>query len=80
MHQKCQYNSLHQKIKSLCNTLNWGNWNSEFIKLVVRWAERDIGKQLKNLKISLMVDIKCMQLGQGKVHLLLDFCLVSLLA
>ena len=32
-----------QKIKTLCNTLNWGNWNSGFVKLVVRWAERDIG-------------------------------------
>ena len=30
------------KIKTLCNTLNWGNWNSGFIKLGVRWAERDI--------------------------------------
>ena len=24
----------------LCNTLNWGNRNSGFVKLVVRWAER----------------------------------------
>ena len=30
-----------QKIKALCNTLNWGNWNLGFVKLVVRWAERD---------------------------------------
>ena len=30
-----------KKIKALCNTLNWGNWNSGFVKLVVRWAERD---------------------------------------
>ena len=29
-------------MKTLCNTLNWGNWNSEFVKLDVRWAERDI--------------------------------------
>ena len=28
--------------KPLCNTLNWGNWNSGFLKLGVRWAERDI--------------------------------------
>ena len=28
--------------KSLCNTLNWGNWNLGFVKLVDRWAERDI--------------------------------------
>ena len=25
--------------KTLCNTLNWWNWNSEFKKLVVRWAD-----------------------------------------
>ena len=26
--KKCQYNSLQtKKIKTLCNTLNWGNWN-----------------------------------------------------
>ena len=31
-----------KKIKTLCNTLNSGNWNSGFVKLVVRWAERDI--------------------------------------
>ena len=31
-----------KKKKTLCNTLNWGNWNSGFIKLGVRWAERDI--------------------------------------
>ena len=41
--KKCQYNSLHKKIKTLCNTLNWWNWNLEFVKLVVRWAEQDIG-------------------------------------
>ena len=28
--QKCQY-----------NTLNWGNWNSGFVKLGVWWAEQD---------------------------------------
>ena len=26
---------------TLCNILNWGNWNSGFVKLGVRWAERD---------------------------------------
>ena len=26
----------------LCNTLNWGNWNSGFVKLDVRWAKRDM--------------------------------------
>ena len=31
-----------RKKKPLCNTLNWGNWNSGFIKLGVQWAERDI--------------------------------------
>ena len=30
-----------EKKKTLCNTLNWGNWNSGFVKLDVRWAERD---------------------------------------
>ena len=30
-----------KKIKTLCNTLNWENRNSEFVILVVRWAERD---------------------------------------
>ena len=39
---KCQYNSLYKKKKkTLCSTLNWGNWNSGFGKLDVRWAERD---------------------------------------
>ena len=28
--------------KTLCNTLNWENWNSGFEKLGVRWAEQDI--------------------------------------
>ena len=27
------------KEKTVCNTLNWENWSSEFVKLVVRWAE-----------------------------------------
>ena len=31
----------HSKKKTLCNTLNWGNWNSGDVKLGVRWAERD---------------------------------------
>ena len=31
-----------KKIKTLCNTLNWGNWNSGFVKLGVRWAEQEI--------------------------------------
>ena len=31
-----------KKKKTLCNTLNWGNWNSGFVKLGVRWAKRDI--------------------------------------
>ena len=31
-----------KEIKTLCNTLNRGNWNSGFVKLVVWWAERDI--------------------------------------
>ena len=40
--QKCQYNFLYWKEKNtLCNTLNWGNWNSGFVILGVRWAERD---------------------------------------
>ena len=30
-----------KKKKTLCNTLNWRNWNSGFVKLGVRWAERD---------------------------------------
>ena len=25
----------------LCNTINWANWNLGFVKLGVRWAERD---------------------------------------
>ena len=41
--QKCQYNSLYQKKqKKLGNTFSWGNWNSGFVKLGVRWAERDV--------------------------------------
>ena len=31
-----------KKKNTLCNTLNWGNWNSGFVKLGVRLAERDI--------------------------------------
>ena len=34
--QKCQYNLYIKKEKPLCNTLNWGNWNSGFVKLGVR--------------------------------------------
>ena len=30
-----------KKKKTPCNTLDWGNWNSGFVKLGVRWAERD---------------------------------------
>ena len=33
---------IKKKNHSLCNTLNWGNWNSGFVILGVRWAERDI--------------------------------------
>ena len=35
-----------KKIKTLCKILNWGNWNSGFIKLGVRWAERDIHSEI----------------------------------
>ena len=35
-----------KKIKTLCNTLKLGNWNSGFVKLVVQWAERD--KDMQN--------------------------------
>ena len=28
-------------------SLNWGNWNSEFVKLVVRWAEQDTRHYIK---------------------------------
>ena len=31
----------HKEIKTLCNTLDWGNWNSGLAKLGVRWAEQD---------------------------------------
>ena len=31
-----------ERKKTLCNTLNWGNWNSGFLKLGVWWGERDI--------------------------------------
>ena len=27
------------KRKTLCNTLNWGNWNSGLVKLRVRWGQ-----------------------------------------
>ena len=47
--QKCQYSSLYLIEKNpLCNTLNWGNWNSGFVKLGVWWAERD--RPPENLK------------------------------
>ena len=43
------YVTLCQKnIKALCNTLNWGNWDSGFGKLGVRWAERDISHNYDN--------------------------------
>ena len=32
--------------KALCNTLNWGYWNSGFVKLGVRWAECGITLEL----------------------------------
>ena len=32
---------IKKKEKTLCNTLNWGNWNSGFVKLGVHWAEQD---------------------------------------
>ena len=32
---------IKKKKKTPCNTLDWGNWNSGFVKLGVRWAERD---------------------------------------
>ena len=32
--------TLYTRKKTHCNTLNWGNWNSEFVKLV-QWAEKD---------------------------------------
>ena len=37
-----QYKWSFKKKKTLCNTLNWGDWNSGFVKLVVWWAEQDI--------------------------------------
>ena len=40
--QKCQHKTRStKKKKTLCNTWNWGNWNSGFVKLGFRWAERD---------------------------------------
>ena len=33
------------KRKTLCNTLNWGNWNSGLVKLGVQWAEQDRNKE-----------------------------------
>ena len=47
MYKKCQLFT-HKKIKTTCNTLNWRNWNSKFVKLVVQWAERDIYDEIKN--------------------------------
>ena len=44
--QKYQYNSSHKKDKTLCNSLNWGNWNSGFVTLVAQWDERDIQIEL----------------------------------
>ena len=35
-----------QKKKPLCNTLNWGNWNSGFVKLAVR--DIDLSKESVN--------------------------------
>ena len=30
-----------KKKRKKTNTLNWGSWNSGFVKLGVRWAESD---------------------------------------
>ena len=30
-----------KKIKTLCNTLNWRNWNSGFVKLGIQWVAQD---------------------------------------
>ena len=42
MHPNANITCYIKKKKPLCNTLNWGNWNSGFVKLGVWWAERDI--------------------------------------
>ena len=40
-----QYNSLYEKEKPLYNTLNWGNWNSGFVKFGVGAKEIKIHKR-----------------------------------
>ena len=46
-----------KKEKPLCYTINWGNWNSGFVKLGVRWAERDISLNSNKL-ITLNYELK----------------------
>ena len=38
-----------KKKKTLCNTLNGGNWNLGFVELGARWAKRDKYKFLNIL-------------------------------
>ena len=39
-----------KKKKTLCNTLNWGSWDSGMVKLGVWWAEWDKYKQTRFIK------------------------------
>ena len=46
-----------KKKKRLCNTLNWGNWNSGFVKLGVRWAERDTYNDIKKYDVDNLMNL-----------------------
>ena len=41
--------AISKRKKPLCNTLNWGIWNSGFVGLGVWWAERDFEKKRKKI-------------------------------
>ena len=43
-------------MKTLCNTLNWGNWHLGFVNLVVWWAERDA--KLLNLIFRRQIEVR----------------------
>ena len=47
-----------KKRETLCNNLNWGNWNSGFGKLGVRWAERDNENENPNKNEEVLIEWK----------------------
>ena len=48
--------------------------NIECVNLRIRELVNECREELKNVQRSLMVEIKCMQMGQGAI-IIIDFCL-----